>query len=205
MLEADLRRHFINNWYPNAVDISGALYSVNKLNVKSALEMSTIFRLRWLFNIGDRYILLVPGSWNCHFNRFGHQHRPVTHNTFNIVFLVSSSLYANATLSHYKSDKRKISKKFNIKWSNYWTQMQWFLFDEFTIRTIRSVSTPTRSPHGTILKNHNPRIKNSCISKNQFCWNVKKENRKTNVRQVFMRYWYPKPQPLEIAFREKIL
>ena len=24
-------------------------------------------------------------------------------------------------------------------------------------------------PHGTILKNHNPRIKNSCISKNQFC------------------------------------
>jgi len=31
------------------------------------------------------------------------------------------------------------------------------------------------------------------------------ENRKTNVRQVFMRYWYPKPQPLEIAFREKIV
>ena len=32
-----------------------------------------------------------------------------------------------------------------------------------------------------------------------------KENRKTNVRQVYMRYWYPKPQPLEIAFREKII
>ena len=62
MLEADLRRHFINNCYPNAVDIFGALYSVNKLNVTSALEMSTIFRLRWLFNIGDRYIMLVPSS-----------------------------------------------------------------------------------------------------------------------------------------------
>ena len=90
--------------------------------------------------------------------------------------------------------------------------MQRILFDEFTVRTIRSVSTPTQIrwiSRGTmtILKVEiiipKSDLKIHAYRKINFVETLK-ENRKTNVRQVYMRYWYPKPQPLEIAFREKI-